>query len=181
MRPAETIDKLIKKLETKASAELDERVHSEISKALAKSEKTKSAKLEPNIWRIIMKSRITKLAAAAVIIIAVLIGINQFGGSLDIAGVAWADVVKNVEQIRTSIYRSKTSIEGLSYVKGGALQEREGFGYYSADYGMRRDIYENGKIIVVEHWIPAERAIVTVNPQAKTYSRRFFTEEEFRN
>lgn len=39
-----------------------------------------------------MKSPITKLAAAAVIIIAVLIGIHQFGSSIDGASVAWADV-----------------------------------------------------------------------------------------
>ncbi len=128
-----------------------------------------------------MKSRITKLAAAAVIIIAGGVVLNHFGVPIDGASVAWADVVKNVEQIRTSIYRSKTSIEGLSYVKDGALQETEGFAYYSADYGMRMDKHENAKIIAVEHWIPTERAIVTINPQTKTYSRRFFTEEEFKN
>jgi outer membrane lipoprotein-sorting protein len=68
---------------------------------LAESEKTKSAELEPNMWRIIMKSRITKFAAAAVIIIAVLIGVNEFGGSIDGAGVAFAEVL---EHIRTSNY-----------------------------------------------------------------------------
>ncbi len=46
----------------------------------------------------IMRSRITKLAAAAVIIIAVLIGIQQLGGPIDGASVAWADIVKRVEQ-----------------------------------------------------------------------------------
>ncbi len=46
----------------------------------------------------IMRSRITKLAAAAVIIIAVLIGIKQLGGPIDGASVAWADIVKRVEQ-----------------------------------------------------------------------------------
>ena len=98
MRPAETIEKLIKRLETKASVELDERVHSEISKALVESERTKSAKVEPKIWRIIMKSRITKLAAAAVVIIVVLVGIHHFGGSIDGASVAWAELVERVER-----------------------------------------------------------------------------------
>ena len=41
-------------------------------------------------WKIIMKSKMTKFATAAVIIIAVLIGINQFGGSIDGASVARA-------------------------------------------------------------------------------------------
>ncbi len=181
MKSTSKIERLAKKIRFSPNPAADERILTSAEAALEKSIKTKPAALQPNIWRIIMKSRITKLAAAAVIIIAVLIGINQFGGSIDGASVAWGEVVKNVEQIRTSIYRSKTSIEGLSYVKGGALQETEGYEYYSAEYGMRRDKYENGTIIAVEHWIPAERAIVTINPQTKTYSRRFFTEEEFRD
>jgi len=46
----------------------------------------------------IMKSRITKLAAAAtVIIVAVMIGISQFGGPIDGASVAWADVIETLE------------------------------------------------------------------------------------
>ena len=104
MRPANNIDKLIKKLHISASAKLDKRVHSGISMALEESEKTKSAKLEPKIWRIIMKSRITKLAAAAVIIIAVLAGINYFGGSIDGSGVAWAELVQRVEQSHNEYY-----------------------------------------------------------------------------
>ncbi len=47
-----------------------------------------------SIWRIIMKSRITKIAAAAVLIIAVLIGINQFGGSVDVSSVAFGRVLE---------------------------------------------------------------------------------------
>ena len=38
----------------------------------------------------IMKSRITKLAAAAMIIIAILIGVNHFGGSVDIVTSTYA-------------------------------------------------------------------------------------------
>jgi outer membrane lipoprotein-sorting protein len=52
-----------------------------------------------SLWRTIMKGRMTKLAAAAVIIIAVLIGINQFGGSIDGASVAWADVAERFESV----------------------------------------------------------------------------------
>ncbi len=50
-------------------------------------------------WSFIMNSKITKFAAAALIIVAVLIGINQFGGSIDGASVAWAEVVTRVSQV----------------------------------------------------------------------------------
>ena len=76
MRPADNINELIKKLQLKASPKLDKRVHDDISKALAESKKAESARAEPNIWRIITKSGVTKLALAAVIFIAFGIGFS---------------------------------------------------------------------------------------------------------
>jgi len=104
MRPADNINELIKKLKLKASAELDKRVHDDISAALTKSEKTKSVQPEPNIWRIIMKGKTAKLAAAAVIIITVFVGIHYFGGSIE--NVAFADVMQNIQNARTLTYRN---------------------------------------------------------------------------
>jgi len=49
------------------------------------------------IRRTIMKSPITKLAAAAVIIIAAIISVIQFGGS--VTNVAWAEVVERFESV----------------------------------------------------------------------------------
>lgn len=46
-----------------------------------------------------MKTKITKFAAAAVIIIGVMIGVNHFGGSIDGATVAWADVIENMKKM----------------------------------------------------------------------------------
>ncbi len=57
-----------------------------------------------SIGRIIMKSNITKLAAAAVIIIAVLIGINQFGGSIDGASVAWGKIIQPIMTAQTVVF-----------------------------------------------------------------------------
>jgi hypothetical protein len=75
MRPAENIEKLIKKLSDKTNAKMDERVRKNMLNALAESEK-QSALTWPNIRKIIMKNPITKLAAAAVIIVAVMLSIN---------------------------------------------------------------------------------------------------------
>ncbi len=104
MKPTENIEKFIKNtyahnLPAATSAKLDQRVLSSAQETLEKSKTTQSAGTGPNIWRMVMKTRITKLAAAAVIIIAVLIGINQYGGSVSFASVAWADVVKSFESV----------------------------------------------------------------------------------
>ena len=56
-------------------------------------------KCQHYIRDLIMKSRITKLAVAAVVIIAVLVGINQFGGSIDLTTSAFAQMSKNMQQM----------------------------------------------------------------------------------
>jgi len=71
MKPAEKIEKLIKRLHFKASAEMHDRTLNDAVEAQAKSQKRKSAKLEPSIGRTIMKSRISKVAVAAALIIVV--------------------------------------------------------------------------------------------------------------
>ena len=60
---------------------------------------TETKQISASIWRIIMKSKITKFAAAAVIIIAILIGINQFGGSIDGTTIAFAQVIENMKKM----------------------------------------------------------------------------------
>jgi len=54
----------------------------------------RSRKTVKVILSAIMKSPITKVATAAVIVIAVMIVIQQFGVSIDVTNVAWADVQK---------------------------------------------------------------------------------------
>lgn len=80
MRPAEDIKRLIKNLNDKTSARMDERVLGDVLRALEESEET-SALTQPKIRSIIMKSPVTKLAAAAVIIIAVVLSINLWNKS----------------------------------------------------------------------------------------------------
>lgn len=70
MRPAENIEKLIKNLSDTTSAQMDERVRKNMLNALAESEKP-SALTQPNLRSIIMKSPITKIAAAVVIIVGI--------------------------------------------------------------------------------------------------------------
>jgi len=108
MRPAEDIDKLIKKLRYKAGAETHERILGNVLQALDETEKQKSGATAPNIWRTIMKSPVTKLAAAAVIITAVLVVFNQFGGSTP----AFAEIVQPFLTARTATFKATVEVEG---------------------------------------------------------------------
>ena len=137
MRPAENINELIKKLQLKASTDLDKRVHQDISKALAESDKTKSALLEPNTWRTIMKNPITKLAAAAVIVVAAIICISQFGGSG--TSVAWGEVADKIQASRGLIYRERT-------IGSDTPDEADYIMCYVSSAHSRTDTYKAGKI-----------------------------------
>jgi hypothetical protein len=88
----DNIEKLLNKMHFKASDETQKRILHETLKAHDKTKNEEPPQAKPVLWRIIMKSKLTKVAVAAVIIIAILVAISQFGGSIDMANVTWADV-----------------------------------------------------------------------------------------
>ena len=62
------------------------------------------------VWRTIMKSRTSRLAAAAVIILAAFLALSLFNKT---SGVVWAEVVKRLEQIKTGTYTITADITGF--------------------------------------------------------------------
>ena len=104
MRPAKDTERHIKNvyadgLKVTTSADLDERVLDNVMETLDELEKKESAAIESNIWRLIMKSKLTKLAAAAVIALAAIIGISQFAGGT----ITFADVIEPILNARTVV------------------------------------------------------------------------------
>jgi hypothetical protein len=139
MKSADEIKKFFKSTAIDTNPKMDEAVLNKVFIAHEKITNTKSAKIEPNIRRIIMKSPIIKITAAAVIVIAVLVCINQFGGSIDGTSVAWGEVAKKVEVSRGIIYRSR----------GTHSDEPDGADYsmtYNSPTRSRTDEYKGGHI-----------------------------------
>jgi outer membrane lipoprotein-sorting protein len=120
MKSADDIERLAKRIRIKTSDATRERILSDAEAALVKSTKSgpEVPRPGPVMWRIIMKSRITKLAAAAVIIIAVLIGINQLGGSVDLATPTFADVVRPILTAETGTFKMSIDVvaAGLDWI-----------------------------------------------------------------
>jgi len=98
MKPTERIERLIKERRYKASAETYDKALGSFLQAVDDHVKQKSAPTEPEIWRTIVKSRITKLAAAAAIIIAVYLVLHP-GGSIDVTTVTFAQITENMEKM----------------------------------------------------------------------------------
>ncbi|MHC5061550.1 MAG: hypothetical protein ACYTFK_10765 [Planctomycetota bacterium] len=104
MRPADDIEQLVKNTRAETSTTIDEQILSAAQAALENSAPT-----QPNIWRTIMKNRITKFAAAAVIIFGLLLGVKYLGSPIDGAGVAYGitdlpELFRNVQTLHTKGY-----------------------------------------------------------------------------
>ena len=70
-----------------------------------------------------MKNPVTKLAAAAVIIIVVLTGIHYFGGSIPSTSVVFADVVERLHNARTMTYTANATTEiEIAFKKPGYMR-----------------------------------------------------------
>ncbi len=171
MRPAENIEILIKNLTDRTSAQMDERVLGDVLRALEES-KQPSALTWPNIRRTIMKSRITKLAAAAVIITVVALGIFEFIGTGSTSGVVWAEVAQKVQASRGVIFRSKDV----------APDSRDGGPDHKMNYlsstQSRRDSYKGDQIIKTIYSDFNTKTVILVDHGHKSYVKMTFEKME---
>jgi outer membrane lipoprotein-sorting protein len=185
MRPTDNINRLIKKLQLKASADLDRRVRNDINIALAEPEKTESAVIQPNIWRTIMKSKITKLAAAAVIVIGVFAIINFLAGTG--SSVALADVLAKVEQVQAFMYKMKTKTTGNVQpgMPSGPI-EITGTVLISTEYGTKMDYVMDMNMVVngasqkmrqIMYMLPQEKKAYVIMPEQKQYIQMEFSDD----
>ena len=121
-----------------------------------------------------MKSKITKLTAAAVIIIAVLTGISHFSGSVGMTSAAWASLPERLEQIPTVKYRAST---------GSVVGDKVEIGitalvYQSSQCGCRRDTFMGEKLMMRSYLLPKQNLYLVTHPETKEYMRMEFSEEE---
>jgi hypothetical protein len=78
--------------------------------------KTSEETKHKNFWRIVMKNRLAQLAAAAVIIAAVIVGIHYFAGSGTKKCCAWADIVRPIMDANTAEFDIIVGEDGNSPV-----------------------------------------------------------------
>lgn len=128
----------------------------------------------PDIWRLIMRSKITKLTVAAVIIIAAMVVINQFGGSIDGSSVAWADVVERVEQVQTYVHRTTQTLEDPT-------KSSKSMVYYSTEEGKKIEVYKGGQIIMYVYVLLEDKAAISIMPEGKKSQKILLTEEELQD
>jgi acyl-CoA-binding protein len=181
MKAADNLYKLINKLKIKASAELDKRVHDDITMELSKSERTKSP-AQKNIGRIIMKSQITKLAAAACVVLAIIFGMRFFVSSS--TSVALADVLQKVEQVQAFRYKMKMNMTGNIQPGMPSINRIDDYTITTSNtYGTRSDITTTDvntgrKETRQTYMLPERKLMLTIMPEQKKYQRTELDDDE---
>ena len=139
----------------------------------ARSEAATAATSGLALRRKTMKSPILRLAAAAVIIIAVTLAFLLPGSR----GVAIAEVLERVEQIKTFAYRMKMDMEKMPVAETGQIKNLEMNAVVAKDIGMRMDAYIEGKLISQTYVLLSEETIYSVICEEKKYMRINLTDE----
>ena len=121
-----------------------------------------------NIWRI------SKIAAAAVIII-VMIGLHQLNISIRGTSIAWADVAERLEKV--SSYKARASRVLTEVGQEEPFFEGEILRYFSPDYGSVEESYDDGKLVMLAYCSISEKAVLIFFPPNKVYCRFDFNEE----
>jgi hypothetical protein len=101
VRSSEDVEKLIRNAEMYCDPEVDQAVLNDLLHQLDKTQESKPAAVQPEIRRKTMRSPITKLAAAAVLIVGVSLGTLLFHSSSQIT---WADVLEQIRNVKTVSY-----------------------------------------------------------------------------
>jgi hypothetical protein len=124
MNSAEKIKRLFAKSDVRVNSKLDDRIINDALTAIDKFEKSEPISVEPNIWRIIMKNRITKLATAGIVIVILSAGIYLFTDSG--TSVALGQVKAAMEKIDWVHSSSEgTSLEGWFAFESKVIIEKQ--------------------------------------------------------
>jgi hypothetical protein len=157
MMPSQKIEDVIRSVKLTTSAATDERITAAGEAAMAKRNEQHPASVHTGaaIRRIIMNSKWTKLATAAAIIIAVMLGMYALTGSVDVASITMAQVRQAMEGIDwmqiinkggdENITRGGPEIDWFSFASKThiGIGLRDGIVSYD-DFKTRRQLYWPG-------------------------------------
>ncbi len=182
MRPIKYIKKIIKNAAIHSDEEVNRAVLTDLLKELPEAGEQKSALAVPNIRRTIMKSPITKLAAAAVIIITCLTGL--FFWESTGSGIALADVLTRIEQVKAYRYKWSMKVTGRTASDKPYDLELHATEWISQEHGTTKSNYEqvdpNGRVSTVStrYFLPQKKTFITIFPKQKKYLREELDDAE---
>jgi outer membrane lipoprotein-sorting protein len=169
----EEIERLARKIQFTPCDDANKRILSLAESALDNSIKTKPVVSQPVIWRIIMKSQISKIAIAAVFFIVCIIGLTMFNKT---SGVVLANVLTQIERISTYMYDADMTMTGQIIGNTKLDAKMQGTIILSQDYGMKMtlDMNDSGRGVTMRqetYLLLKDKVLFQIMPVQKTYTR----------
>jgi hypothetical protein len=175
MKSADDIRRLFKNAELRIHPDADERMFEDVLQARRHPMEDQPATPD-STWRKIMRSPLTKLAAAAVVVIACLIGLSLWRTTG--SGIALADVLARVEQVKAygfkrALYFWSEKVTGKDpnkpYLRGTFV--------ISQEYGWKGRIErldpKGGESTFSEYCIlPQKKTTIAISHKEKKYTRK---------
>jgi len=173
MNSPENTEKLIKNAAIHSNPDMNEAVLKELLQQFDNTQEQELVIKQPNIRKKIMKRHITKLAAAAVVIAVVVLGLFEFIDTNASSGVIWAEVAQKVEASRGVIYRNRAT-----HSVGPA--DADYSIVYLSDTKSRHDSYKAEEIIRTIYCDFNAKTIAFIAHDAKKYMQEAMSEETLR-
>jgi hypothetical protein len=178
MKSAEDIRQCFRKSTLSTNRDRHEAIFQEILRAQGQSGKAQPATPRPMNWSTIMKSPLTRLAVAAAVVIACVIGLSLWRTTG--SGIALADVLARMEQVKAFRYQWNVKITGEDPNKPYSSEERNTT-LESQEYGKKSKIESldpNGgeSTFSEKYTLPDKKTIIRIVPKQKKYWRTEFDE-----
>jgi hypothetical protein len=175
------IEGLVKTLHVRPSAEMYDRTLAETLEA-QETWKKKSAAHRPDLWRIIMESKVTRYSAAVVTLAAALVLLGPFGTSKN-GSIVWAEVVEKVGDMHTIIHKEEYVFWDMAkeepFLEDDAMR-LSAVKYASEDYGIAGDVFDDKGTLLAQVFLLKEtQQGMIVAPTEKKYGRLSMPEETF--
>lgn len=179
MNSADKLKRFFQKAELGINSEGDEKIFQDVFNAQQKSIKSKPAQ-PVHIGRILMKSHLTKIAAAAIVIIACMAGLMMFNKT---SNIAFADVQARIKQIRSMIYQATISSRTPNKDRNLPDMEMQGTFLISEEYGtkvtMNIDYFYNEDINSIStdiYFLPKKKLLINL-----LHNQKFYNQTEISN
>ena len=176
MKSADEIKRLFHSAAVQTNAAPDGAVFQTLKTAYTRTVEHKAAQREPSIWRFVVRNPSVKLAIAAVIVIACLIGLSLWRTTG--SGIALADVLARVERVKAcsfkrSLHFWSEKVTGKDpnkpYIRGTFLKSQE--------YGWKAKIERldpnGGESTFSEYClVPQKKTTIAISHKEKKYTRK---------
>jgi outer membrane lipoprotein-sorting protein len=120
-------------------------------------------------WRIIMNNKMTKLAAAAMIVIGVFVGFEIFKGT---GSVSWAQVRQQVAAVKAVMYKAK-----VDATENGQPFQLQIEATLADEHGTRMDTYMGKQLLGRSFTLADKKTHISIFPAQKKYIEVELTEK----